>query len=189
MAQQRMTEGDLNKMGLVWDVPSGTYKKIAKQESKKKEPLIAKEIPGREVLMRTFQGIRSKSLEAHLKKLEFPVDPMGKPRMTQRDKWKKRPAVESYFRFKDQLNHIANGLKFDRKADALYVIFDIPMPDSWPKKDKEEMFGLPHQQKPDIDNLVKAVMDCLFESDQHIYLLTAEKRWAYKGCITFYERI
>ena len=34
--------------------------------------------------------------------MEYPIIPLGKPRMTQRDKWAKRPAVLRYRAFKDE---------------------------------------------------------------------------------------
>ncbi len=36
-------------------------------------------------------------------KKHFPIDVVGKPRMTQRDKWKKRPCVLRYRAFADEL--------------------------------------------------------------------------------------
>ena len=35
---------------------------------------------------------------------QFNVNPVAKPRMTQRDKWKKRPVVDKYYAYKDEMN-------------------------------------------------------------------------------------
>jgi Holliday junction resolvase RusA-like endonuclease len=63
--------------------------------------------------------------------------------------------------------------------------FDFPMPDSWSRKRKLEMLGQPHQQKPDIDNCIKAIMDPLLKQDCTVWHIAgAEKRWALAGSIT-----
>jgi len=114
---------------------------------------------------------------------EFPVDPMGKPRMTQQDKWRKRPATDRYWQLKDNLKKIADGYKFKMPECDYHMIFNLPMPDSWSKKKKEEFNGKPHQQKPDKDNLEKAVLDALCEEDSYIWDGRVSKYWAYKGSI------
>jgi Holliday junction resolvase RusA-like endonuclease len=65
----------------------------------------------------------------------------------------------------------------------VHLTFNIPMPESWSKKKKTEMVMRPHQQKPDIDNLLKAWMDCLYRNDQVIWRVSMEKRWSVKGSI------
>lgn len=62
------------------------------------------------------------------------------------------------------------------------VIFILPMPNSWSKKKKEAMIGKPHQQKPDIDNLLKFVMDSLLpEGDECVHEISAKKIWGEEG--------
>jgi Holliday junction resolvase RusA-like endonuclease len=43
------------------------------------------------------------------------------------------------------------------------------MPNSWSKKKKAEFNGKPHQQKPDLDNLIKAFKDALCEDDSYVH--------------------
>jgi Holliday junction resolvase RusA-like endonuclease len=107
---------------------------------------------------------------------------MGKPRMTQRDRWKKRDVVVRYYTYKDTLNILA---KKDRYIiqECLSVEFYLPIPKSWSKKKKKALLGHPHQQTPDIDNLAKAFMDCLCKEDSHIYRLQVSKFWAEQGKI------
>lgn len=62
------------------------------------------------------------------------------------------------------------------------------MPKSWSNKKRNEMLGKPHQQKPDIDNLIKAVLDCLCKDDSYIWNVTALKQWDINGSITIIER-
>jgi Holliday junction resolvase RusA-like endonuclease len=49
------------------------------------------------------------------------------------------------------------------------------------------MNGQPHQQKPDIDNCCKALMDLEGTNDGHVHMLNATKRWAEKGRIILYR--
>jgi len=46
------------------------------------------------------------------------------------------------------------------------------------------MEGKPHQQKPDIDNLQKAVQDSLCDDDSYIYDVCATKVWGIDGSVT-----
>ena len=109
----------------------------------------------------------------------YPIAPVSAPRMTQRDKWKRRPCVLEYFAFKDQVR--AHGVIIPVPCR---VIFYIPMPPSWSAKKRLNHIGAPHQQKPDIDNLTKALLDAVHEDDKHVWSIWAEKRWAGTGSIS-----
>jgi Holliday junction resolvase RusA-like endonuclease len=98
--------------------------------------------------------------------------------MTRADAWKKRKVVLEYWRFKDEVR--AAGLIL---SDSPVLVFEIPMPESWSKKKRAGLLGKPHKQKPDIDNLVKAVFDSVFEDDAHIWRVSAIKIWAERGAI------
>ncbi len=41
------------------------------------------------------------------------------------------------------------------------LVFCLPIPASWSKKKRNDMLRRPHCQKPDLDNLAKAVLDGL----------------------------
>ena len=114
--------------------------------------------------------------------ITFNVTPMGKPRMTQRDCWKKRPCVLKYFKFKDSIKIQAKRQGY-ALSDTLEVIFYIPMPKSWPKKKKALLNGKPHKQRPDIDNILKGLLDTLLVDDSIVHDVTCKKIWAYKGSI------
>lgn len=103
----------------------------------------------------------------------YRIQPIGKPRMTQRDKWQQRPAVVAYRAFKDACRE--QGMFIPAQC---MIVFNIAMPVSWSKKHRASMNGQPHQQKPDLDNMLKAVMDAVHEDDAHIWAVKAEKRWA-----------
>lgn len=113
----------------------------------------------------------------------YPITPCPKPRMTQSDKWKKRPPVMRYRAFADEVR--LRGLTVDESRS--HVIFTMPMPKSWSNAKKLQHDGKPHTQKPDIDNLVKALFDALFEDDSHIWRFSAEKQWGQTGSILIHE--
>ena len=111
--------------------------------------------------------------------MRISIHPVGKPRQTRSDVWRQRPAVMRYRAFADELR-----LKYSGDLPCnLKLTFYIAMPKSWSKKKCAEMLGKPHQQKPDVDNLAKSVMDVLLEDDSIVWRLTAEKRWAEEGAI------
>jgi Holliday junction resolvase RusA-like endonuclease len=110
---------------------------------------------------------------------KYNIDPVAKPRMTQSDKWKKRPATSKYWAFCDQC--LEQQVFIPLSGSMVYFI--IPMPESWSKKKKEQMNDRPHQQKPDIDNLLKAVLDAIYLDDQKVWDVHVKKRWGYEGAI------
>lgn len=110
------------------------------------------------------------------------INPIPKPRQTRSDKWKERPAVMAYRVFADELR-----LKYKQQLPPKFnICFILPMPDSWSEKKKKEMNGKPHQQRPDLDNLVKSIGDSLCEDDSYIYQVYMIKLWGYKGSIEIY---
>jgi len=107
----------------------------------------------------------------------YPITPVPKPRQTKRDKWKKRPCVLKYRAFADECRlrgvTVENG---DR------ITFILPMPKSWSKGDKAAYGGTAHTQKPDIDNLLKSLLDAVHKNDSHIWSLgSVVKLWGYNG--------
>lgn len=109
------------------------------------------------------------------------ITPVPKPRMTQRDRWAKRPAVERYYHFADELREQWEG----EVPPMFRIVFMMPMPKSWSKKKRMEMTGRPHQQRPDVDNLTKAFLDALCEDDSYVYHVDAAKHWSEEGGIIF----
>ena len=104
----------------------------------------------------------------------FNTRPVPKPRMTQRDKWAKRDCVVRYYSFKDEITYQS---KHYEVPDSIRVTFGIPFPKSYSKKKKVELLGKPHQIKPDVDNLVKALLDSLKDKDQSVWRVDARKIW------------
>lgn len=109
----------------------------------------------------------------------YNITPVAAPRMTQRDKWAKRPCVQKYFAFRYEVKlH-----KVWVPESGAQITFYIPMPKSWSKKKKREMEGKPHQQRPDLDNLCKALLDGIYGEDCFVWQLSASKVWSVKGAI------
>ena len=103
----------------------------------------------------------------------YPILPVPAPRMTRSDKWKQRKCVMAYRHFRDKVREAGIVLPVPGK-----VTFYLPMPMSWSAKKRKAMEGQPHTQRPDWDNLAKALCDALFEEDGHIWGMWVEKRWA-----------
>lgn len=113
----------------------------------------------------------------------FELTPIAKPRMTQSDKWNKRPVVMAYWAFKDELRLQAQQFGFTL-GDAFKVSFCIPMPKGWSKKQRDKMLGKPCTVRPDLDNYVKSTMDSLLpDNDSGVWFIQAQKTWAIEGMI------
>ena len=114
-----------------------------------------------------------------------------KPRMTRSDKWNHREVVDHYWAFKDELTLLANKHQF-KMGKILDLQFCLPMPKSWSKKKRSEMNCMPHEAKPDLDNLIKSVLDCLLpDGDSQVHKFTGvEKIWVNSdiGCITIINK-
>jgi hypothetical protein len=59
----------------------------------------------------------------------YDIEPIGKPRMTRSDKWKKRPEVMRYRAFCDEVRL----RKLTMPESGAHVTFVLPMPASWSK--------------------------------------------------------
>jgi len=115
----------------------------------------------------------------------FNIDPVAAPRMSQRDKWKPSKAASKYFAFRDNLCYLAYLQGLYGLPDTIDAIqFEIPMPVSWSNRKKEEMNSSLHQQTPDLDNLLKALLDTLCPTDQHVCSIgKLSKVWGETGSI------
>ena len=100
--------------------------------------------------------------------------------MVRSDAWRCRPCVLKYWAFKDEIRKQTKALGF-RESGKIIVTFWIPIPKSWAKKKKIETEGQPHLQVPDTDNLLKALLDCLWEDDKGVWKVSMEKRWCAEG--------
>ena len=109
--------------------------------------------------------------------ITIPGTPVAKPRMTQRDRWKKRLCVVRYRTWCDHAREVAGELPPANQIDSLSWVAYFSPPKSWTKKKREAAIGELHRQTPDRDNIDKAVLDCFFKEDSGIAAGSIEKRW------------
>lgn len=127
----------------------------------------------------------------------FDIVPIGKPRMTQSDKWKtnpnhpnplqrKREVVHKYHLTQNEIRKQANEIGFTL-GQTLEAVFFIPMPESWSQSKKDKLVGMPCKEKPDIDNIIKFLLDTFSKEDKSVWKTNCEKRWAYYGSIIIFK--
>lgn len=109
----------------------------------------------------------------------YPIVPYPKPRMTRRDKWNPSPSAVKYWSFAEEVR--IRGVKIP--PEGAHIVFVMPMPKSWPESRKARMAGAPHVTKPDKDNLEKALLDAVYQSDAHIWDARITKIWGRNGAI------
>ena len=110
------------------------------------------------------------------------IPPCPKPRMTKSDRWKKRKSVLKFFEFRDAVRQWTTGIWAGERRrilemESFEIEFHVPMPKSWSKKKKGHMNGSAHQQRPDLDNYLKAWKDSVYEEDAIVWRVKASKLW------------
>ena len=113
----------------------------------------------------------------------YHITPVAKPRMTRSDVWKKRDCVMKYRAFADE----CRLAKVRFKARDIHITFILPMPKSWSKRKRDKYNGAPHLTTPDLDNLVKGLLDALYDNDSAIWDFRATKLWGEVGAIKITE--
>ncbi len=133
---------------------------------------------------------------------KIPITPQTHVRATQGDRIyfripreNLRPAglarlerLEKYNQYKIDLMALCKMKRFKLPSQGLCIKFYIPMPKTWRKWQREAMNGKLHRNKPDIDNLLKAVFDSLISEDKFIgHIGEVSKHWtdAERGWIEF----
>ena len=105
---------------------------------------------------------------------------VAKPRMTQSDKWQKRPRVTQFWVFKANILQAALEAGFVPETSTilkLRFVAYIAIPASWSKKKRAERIGAIHDAKPDTSNILKGLEDTLAEDDSKIFAVAGEKYW------------
>ena len=108
---------------------------------------------------------------------EIVGDMVGAVRTVRSDAWKPNPAIDRYHLWRDQIR-LATPKSMTRFPDRIKMLIMVPMPENWSEKKKAFLCGRGHCQKPDIDNIVKGVLDAMFESDQMISGVDAIAWWS-----------
>lgn len=116
------------------------------------------------------------------------VKPMGAVRMTQKGKWVSITATR-YMNYKKVVGIEMRSQCKKPHVGALRVVvtFVMPMPDSWTNKKKQEQLGAAVTVKPDIDNLVKGLLDSAnkicWNDDNQVVEIVARKKYGIDGAI------
>lgn len=116
---------------------------------------------------------------------KFDILPVPAPRMTQRDRWEKRPCVQRYWEFCNLFRMQMRKKGMNSLPEVLDVVFVMPMFSSWTKKKKEQLLYMPHRQTPDRDNLLKALQD-VQDQDKCIYDGRTLKIWGEEPAIIIF---
>jgi len=116
-------------------------------------------------------------LHPHIRLATIHTRPMGKPRMTRRDRWAKRPVVQKWNSYKDVVRlSVPPGFQFP--LSDFWVIFTFKPPKSWLISDAIESYGSPHQVVPDKDNLEKGIIDIFLpKNDSKVFDGRVTKVW------------
>lgn len=114
------------------------------------------------------------------------IEPMGAVRTTTKQKFVDK-SYQAYSKYKDSLLWLwkkaclDNGILIPNLYTGIVSIeFGIEIPSAKYK----ERIGNPHEQKPDLDNLLKGFLDALVPDDQKVSRMgPMQKVWAEKGYI------
>jgi Holliday junction resolvase RusA-like endonuclease len=107
-----------------------------------------------------------------------PAVPVAKPRMTQSDRWEKRPAVLRYWAYCDKVKWAAYNAGYQDQCHSITgirLVAYLPLPPSWNSARRALHIGKPHFSRPDLDNLLKSIPDALTNDDSSVWQLTAQK--------------
>lgn len=105
----------------------------------------------------------------------------GRPRFTRTGHAYTDQATKAYERKVLQAWQEQSGVKMPDVPLEILLTAYFQMPQSWSKKKMLRMLGYPHTSRPDIDNIVKSVVDGIsghaFHDDNQVFRVVAEKRY------------
>lgn len=113
----------------------------------------------------------------------IPIAPFGKarPRVSRNGQHTYMPP--EYEQKKSQLRLLFGDVP-NGGILSIAVVATKAMPKSWSKKKKTSMDGMYCDAKPDLDNIVGAVMDSLFEDDSKVVEFgSCRKVWGYEDSL------
>ncbi len=105
----------------------------------------------------------------------YPITPMGKPRITRSTKFSGN--AKRYYAWRDQ----ARLLNILVPPAGALVVFVVPMPESWSGAKRARMNKKKHEQAPDVDNMIKALLDAAYSDDRQVSSILAAKVWGLEG--------
>jgi Holliday junction resolvase RusA-like endonuclease len=128
--------------------------------------------------------------------LYLDIEPIGAVRTTQKQMFADK-RYKKYMVWKDDIRILWNAelikrgikpeeFKFSEIKSITFVV-TVPMSISLSKaklKEREDRVDMPHQMKPDIDNMLKAFMDAIMKEDSHVHTIgKMTKIWGLHGHI------
>ncbi|UTG99338.1 RusA family crossover junction endodeoxyribonuclease [Macrococcoides canis] len=107
--------------------------------------------------------------------------PSPRPRFRNAGRFPQAYMPTSYIKHKEYIQKQMPKLLID-KSIKLTILFEMPMLKSWSNPQKQRMIKAYHSKKPDIDNLLKTVLDAanghLWIDDGQIVEIHSAKRYA-----------
>jgi hypothetical protein len=116
----------------------------------------------------------------------YPITPVPAPRQTRADAYRSppRPPVARFRAYCTELR-----IRQVQIPDPFHhAVFVLPMARSWNARERAENEGMPHRQKPDRDNLEKALLDGLYGEDSHVWDGRTTKLWGQMGLLILSPR-
>lgn len=114
-------------------------------------------------------------------KFTIPGPPVPKPRMTQADKWQKRPCVVKYWQWAETARmsflQVYPGVELPGCPSTIVMRFYLPFPPSYSMKKRRMLAGALHRETPDLLNLGKAAEDALWPQDKGLAREVLSKWW------------
>lgn len=111
----------------------------------------------------------------------WPIRPVPAPRQSQRDRFAPQRRVK---RYRDYCGQVKDHGVWKLTPGDL-VIFYMPIAK---RRRKDNLDGMPHTQVPDVDNLLKALLDAQYQDDAHIWNIQPYKLWHPTGGIYIERR-
>lgn len=106
----------------------------------------------------------------------YPIAPVPAPRQGRADRWKPSPHVLRYRAYRDEV-----ALRRVTVPDAgAHLVFLIEVPRSCSRAERAARLYQPHRQRPDTDNLQKALIDAVYRDrdDSHVWDIRTSKVWS-----------
>lgn len=123
--------------------------------------------------------------------IEEKAIPKGRPRFVRRGNFVQTYTPKKTHDYEKMIAKIYKekvGKKYTEPIKILISVEIKPAKSLSKKKTQELILKQWHEQKPDVDNLAKAILDALngiaYDDDSQIQNLTVSKRWSARDCIT-----
>lgn len=90
---------------------------------------------------------------------------------------KRKRRLQKYNAYKKDVRAYCEINEINVPDSGAHIIFYIPVPQSWRPSKKSLHHLKPHQSKPDLDNLIKALKDAVMSEDKSVWDYHLSKLW------------